>query len=812
MSLLEELNEGWQIQGFDEGTLEFEEVERLKEGWITAQVPGVVHLDLLKEEKIADPFYALQEKDGYWVEEKEWWYKNEFSLDDFKSQWKKKKVELVFEGLDTFATIYLNREKIGETDNMFIPWRFDITGKIKKENILLIKFSSATSALKEIQAREESLEAVFEPARVYGRKAQYSFGWDWGPRLAGVGIWRKIFLCGYTQMHIDRAGVESTLLEGKAKVKLDMEIFSGLDEEQIGKALVYLDGKCVKEENVKVNFPSSKHTLNLEIEDPILWYPKGYGSQHLYCLKVELFNEKEELMDVFQDKIGIREIQLIQEKDEEGESFYFKINDIPVFCKGANWIPADSFLPRVNKDKYTSLIRSASQCGMNMLRIWGGGIYENEEFYRLCDEEGIMVWQDFMFACGEYPEKDWFREKVKKEAISVVKSLKNHPSIVLWCGNNENHWLYTREGKLKGKTIYKDILPSICNQMDSTRPYRPGSPYGGKNPNGENKGDRHNWDVWSGWQDIELYKKEKGRFLSEFGFQAPPVMETIKRFCPLDQLKEDSLSMEWHNKQDDGPTRLIRYLRSYMPAPRSFKEFVRYSQLNQAYALKVMIERCRRRKFKCGGVLFWQFNDCWPVVSWSVVDYYLCPKPAYYTVKKAFQPVLISLVEEDRMVEVWICNDTLEGIRGRLCLKSMSFKGRVLWTEEKDVFIPSNQSIKILAKSIREMRIESSKEDFIYASLKIGINEVEAHLFLERERYLKFSPRQFERKIHQHKDELEIELYSPVFVRAVTLELPGKNIEFSDNFFDLIPGVKKRIKLACPPEEKQKIKDKLIVM
>ena len=634
----------------------------------------------------------------------------------------------------------------------------------------------------------------------------------WGPRLPAVGIWRRAYICSYNDMHINWAGVESRLSKRKAEVKIDIEISSSIDEEQIGKVLIYLDKKCVKEQNIKVEFPFSHHTLNLEIEKPILWYLKGDGDQYLYYLEVKLFNKKEKLMDVFEDKIGIREIKLIQKKDEEGNSFYFKINGIPVFCKGANWIPADSFLPRVDKDRYASLIYSASRCGINMFRIWGGGIYEDNEFYRLCDEEGIMVWQDFMFACGEYPEENWFWEKVKKEARWVVKSLKNHPCIVLWCGNNENHWLYSKKNELKGSMIYDDILPSICRRIDPTRPYWPSSPYGGKDPNSEEEGDRHNWQVWSRWQDIELYKRDKGRFISEFGFQAPPVMKTIKEFCPLDQLKENSLSMGWHNKQKDGPVRLIRYLRSYMPEPKNFEEFIRYTQLNQAYALRVMIEHCRRRKFKCGGALFWQFNDCWPGVSWSVIDYYLRPKPSYYEVKRTFQPVIISLLKKEERIEVWVCNDTLKELEGNLELKSMSFEGRTFWTEEKHISIPANQSVKVLAKSIWEMEIKSTKEDFVYTSLRIQGGKVENHLFLEREKNLKFPSRQFERRIRQNESGLEIKLYSPVFVRSITLDIAGKDAEFSDNFFDLIPRVKKRVTLTCSSEKGRIIRERLIII
>ncbi|MCK4419813.1 glycoside hydrolase family 2 protein, partial [Candidatus Aerophobetes bacterium] len=324
MKIVEELNKEWQVQGFSKGA-KLEEVKQIKEGWIAAQVPGVVHLDLLREQKLIDPFYGLQEKDAYWVEKKEWWYKTEFSLNEFNSQRKRrKKVELVFEGLDTFASIYLNGEKVGEADNMFIPWRFDVTDKIREKNILLIKFSSAISVLKEIQAKEKPLKAAEEPTRVYGRKAQYSFGWDWGPRLPGVGVWRKVYICSYDDMYIDWVGVESNLSKEKAEVKVDMEVSSSIDEEQVGKVLIYLDKKRVKEQNIEIE-SSSKHTLHLEIEKPILWYPKGYGSQHLYRLKVKLFNEKEELMDIFEERIGIREVQLVQEKDEEGESFYFKV-------------------------------------------------------------------------------------------------------------------------------------------------------------------------------------------------------------------------------------------------------------------------------------------------------------------------------------------------------------------------------------------------------------------------------------------------------------------------------------------------------
>lgn len=813
MRMVEELSKGWQVQGFDQKT-KIGAVERKKEGWIRAEVPGVVHLDLLREEKLLDPFYALQEKNASWIEEKEWWYKNEFGFREFESQWKgRKKIELIFEGLDTFATIYLNGEKIGEADNMFIPWRFEVTGRIREKNVLLVKFSSSILVLREIQAKGESLRTTTDDrARLYGRKAQYAFGWDWGPRLPGVGVWRRAYVCSYDEMHLDWVGVESRLFEEKAEVKIDLEISSAVGEGQAGKVLIYLDQRRVKEESITVKPRYSKHILNLEIEKPILWYPKGYGAQHLYHLKVELFNKKEELMDTFQEKIGIREIQLIQKDDEGENSFYFKINGIPVFCKGANWIPADSFLPRVNKDRYRSLIRSGSRCGINMFRIWGGGIYEDREFYRFCDEEGIMIWQDFMFACGEYPEAGWFREKVRKEATWAVKSLRNHPCIVLWCGNNENHWLFGKEGKFKGWTIYHDILPLVCKETDPTRSYWPSSPYGGKDYNSEEEGDRHNWDVWSRWKDIELYEEDQGKFMSEFGFQAPPVMESIREFCPPDQLKQDSSSMEWHNKQVEGSALLIHYLQGYMPETKSFEEFVRYTQLNQAYALRVMIEHCRRRKFTSGGVLFWQFNDCWPAISWSVIDYYLRPKASYYAVKRAFEPVIISLQKKRGQIETWICNDTLKKIEGKLQLKSMSFEGETFWTEKKQVSVDANQSVKVLAKLISEMGVESTKKGFVYVSLSTDEGRVENHLFLEREKNLEFPCRRFEKRIYDSKDRLEIELYASTFVRSVVLAVPGENPEFSDNFFDLVPGVSKRVTVTSPRGKQAIIGDRVLIV
>jgi len=547
----------------------------------------------------------------------------------------------------------------------------------------------------------------------------------------------------------------------------------------------------------------------MKITAPRLWWPSGYGEQPLYDLTASVRSGRNEL-DSMRKRFGIRSVKLVQKDDEEGETFIFEINGVPIFCKGANWIPADSFLPRVTREDYEDLLSLAVGANMNMLRIWGGGIYESEDFFELCDEKGIMIWQDFMFACAEYPEEKWFWEKVEKEAEKVVKRLRNHPSIVLWCGNNENQWghfggWWGKKKKFYGETIYDKILPEVCARLDPSRPYWPGSPYGGADPNSEAEGDRHNWNVWSSWQDYSMYQRDKGRFISEFGFQAPPTMDTIESFTEENDRWPQSEVMEHHNKMVEGTERLYRFLAGHFKVPEDFEGYVLLTQINQGEALKTGIEHWRRRKFMTSGALFWQLNDCWPVSSWSVIDYYHRPKPSYYYVKRCFTPLLASLVKNKESVDVWVTNDTLEDFRGRVVLKLQTLKGEVVSAAEEKVTVASNSSKMVLSQKLAAS-VQDSSDQFLVVLLYEGDSLVSQNtLFMKRLIHMKLPDPTLRLETEVtgvDKRTFRITLASPVFAKAVRMRLPSDlgRCSYSDNYFDLLPNVDKTVLLKTQKE------------
>ncbi len=471
------------------------------EDWLKAEVPGVVHLDLMRNGVIPDPFYRMNEFEVSWVEEKDWLYVKEFEVSDHIAS--KNCLELIFHGLDTYAEIWLNSVMLGETCNMFHPWIFKVDGLVKPgKNILVVRFKSPSKVLEMLESKYGKLWAAFYTARVYGRKAQYSFRWDWDPRLPTVGIWRSVELLAYDEARLGYiSALPLRISEEEALVEVEAEVYSTKP------SYVRLIFK-IEEENVKVCVEGlAKEGLNifrseLKVKKPKLWYPRGYGAQYLYTLNALLLNNANIILDSRKVRFGIRSIELQRTEDEEGECFIFKINGICVFCKGANWIPADSFLPRVDKEIYRKLLEATSKANMNMLRVWGGGVYEADDFYDLCDELGIMIWHDFMFACGEYSEEDFFIASIEREVEENVKRLRNHPSIVLWCGNNENEWGFKARwwvrDRFYGEKIYHKVIPEIIKRLDPTRPYWPSSPYGGDDPDSPREGDRHSWDVWSG--------------------------------------------------------------------------------------------------------------------------------------------------------------------------------------------------------------------------------------------------------------------------------------------------------------------------
>lgn len=817
------LNGKWLFKGYNynEGEKDNAFLPEVDESsWMEAEVPGVVHLDLMRNKKIPDPFFRLNEKEVNWVEEMDWWYRKKFFVE--KSFIEHDRIELKFEGLDTFAKVWVNGKEVGFFSNMFHEHTIDIKNFIREgENVIVVKFISPKRYLEEeYNKREVKLGAAFYPPVVYGRKAQYSFGWDWGPRLPTSGIWKSVGIFAYNTCKIDSfyftSEISSDHKLANVKVQVWLEAFK--EEQVFVSARLYgFEEDQVKKESVLLRKGLNEVTFSFSINNPKLWWPNGYGDQNLYNLEIKVENSHG-ILDKVSKKVGIRKIEVVQEKDEEGKSFIFKVNDIPIFCKGADWVPADSFLPRVSKERYSYLLSKAKEANMNMIRVWGGGVYEDESFYELCDENGILVWQDFMFACGEYPEEEWFWELVRKEAETVVKRLRNHACIAIYCGNNENHWAFKdgwfgKKEKFFGETIYHKILPEVCSKLDPNTFYWPSSPYGGEHPNSQSEGDRHSWEVWSGLKDYTEYLKDNGRFISEFGFQSLPSMETIESFTSEEDRYFQSKVIEHHNKQVGGPERLILFLSMHFKLPHKLEDFVYLTQVNQGEALKTGIEHWRRRKFKTSGALIWQLNDCWPVASWSLIDYFGRLKASYYYVKRAFDPLIVSIVRKNDKIEAWVCNDLLTKVSGKLKLLAFSFKGKTILERTFDIEVEQNSSKLVAELNLRE--INYKEDDLVIAAILETSNGIlRYNVFpIERLKYIELPKPKFKIKLERiSNNEFKLVLSSKTFVKACEIKLRRIKASLDDNYFDLVPNIEKEVKITIEkPISKSELKKRISI-
>jgi beta-mannosidase len=806
-----DLNGPWMLKGFDAGKGDRDRAHDPHyddSDWMEAHVPGVVHLDLIRLKKIPHPFYGLNELEVKWVEDKDWWYRKRLVVDD--EVLRSDRVELVFEGLDTFATVWVNGKEVGRFSNMFRRHRIDVKDLLRRgENVVAVKFDSPTRTLERLYAASDvKLAGAFYFPVVYGRKAQYSFGWDWGPRLPTSGIWRPVWLRACNTCVIDSyyftSEIEASERNARATCELSLDAFRE-QEVEVDVSLAghgYVDRKIEKR---KLTIGQNRFTFEFHVKDPKLWWPNGYGDQALYDLGVSVTRDGTAL-DKLSKRVGFRRIEVVQEKDDEGKTFQFRVNGALIFCKGANWVPADSFLPQVTRDRYDYLLSKAKEANMNMLRVWGGGVYESEDFYELCDEKGIMIWQDFMFACAEYPEEDWFLEECRKEAEEVVKRLRNHACLAIWCGNNENDWgfkagWFGKRDAFYGHTIYHKILPEVCARLDPSTFYWPSSPYGGEDPNSQSEGDRHSWDVWSGMKDYSEYLKDKGRFVSEFGFQSLPSMETIEKFTAPEDRYPQSRVIEHHNKQVNGPERLVWFLSHHFKVPSDLKTFAYLTQVNQGEAMKTGIMHWRRRKFRTAGALIWQLDDCWPVASWSLIDYYGDLKASYYYTKRAFDSVALSLVLNGDMIEAWITNDLLDEKKGTLEIVVFNSKDKRTYRKKYEIDVPANSSKLIARIPISEIKKADPPTLVVTGILKVkGLEERQDTLFLDEPKHIALRKPEIKitkaKALDKSNKRFEVGIASDTLVKALSLQIKETEATFSDNCFDIPPETERRVEVT----------------
>jgi len=650
---------------------EFE--KQLKIGkWYNAIVPGTVQTDLLNLKMIPDPFFSDNENRLQWIGKQNWVYKTSFNLpEDFD---KSKNIYLITEGLDTIASIKLNGSIIGSTENMFCRFQFEISKLLLwKNNKLEIIFTSAEVYGKLLEEKYGKLPVSLRSERVYIRKAQYSFGWDWGPTFLTQGIWRPIYLLQKDDNFIENFSFETISIE-KEKSKAKIRISISLNNSTLRNLLLKIK---ISDDDLSYEFEESLTDRDLKkeysLENIKYWWPNGYGKPALYNLQMWLI-EDGKVLDQINKKIGIRTVELLL-KESEKNTFRFLINGTKVFAKGANWIPCDSFLTRVTDDKYKKLISFAKKGNMNILRVWGGGIYEKDIFYDLCDELGLMVWQDFMFACAAYPENKEFIENISEEVKQNVNRLKNHPSIIIWCGNNENEWIWFQESKrsykeMSGYKIYHKIIPTILKKLDPARPYWPSTPFSNEeDPNSEKSGNRHQWDLWSRWIDYNNVEQDKSLFVTEFGFQAPANKDTFFNILPKNERSIQSKIFEFHNKQVEGTERLIKFLSSHLPLTIKLDDFIYLTQLNQGLALKKCLEHWQSRFPETNGSIIWQLNDLWPVSSWSLIDSEIIPKMSYYFIKHTFDPQIILFEQNNDKINVFVQNNSLDNFSGKLIIQ-----------------------------------------------------------------------------------------------------------------------------------------------
>ncbi|HEY43237.1 MAG TPA: glycoside hydrolase family 2 protein [Anaerolineae bacterium] len=805
--------------------------------WIDVAVPGDVHLTLVAAGRIPDPFYNRNELVCAWVEEREWWYRAQFTYKHGLPQ-SEERLLLIFHGLDTFVTIWLNGEPLGEHGNMFREVVFDVTHKVRTDrpNTLALCFEAPVDHVRDKPSLFWLPGVLEDTKRNLMRKAQFGFGWDWGPRLPTVGIWRPVELRREHQAAIQ--GVHFATLEidpegerALVSIRVDVERFAGDQPIEVALALIPPnEAEAVAERTIALEEAGARllAETKMSVKQPSLWWTHDLGEPSLYTLQVRILQDGRELENQ-RASVGIRTLELDQslDPDESGARFFrFVLNGVPIFARGANWIPASSFVGALTADRYERLLSAARDANMNMLRVWGGGIYEHDAFYEICDRLGILIWQDFMFACAPYPEDDPnFVDEVRAEARYQVKRLRNHPSLALWCGNNENQWLHQQralpqEAKkpVPGTLYYDEIIPEAVQELDGFTPYWPGSPYGGPHPNSMMEGDVHDWHVWHGLpvretdevdlaklftsgpepEDVSFvhYAENMGRFISEFGMHASPVYETLRRCMPSDQLYHHSPTMDHHNK-DNPKNKGDNLMLTVTGLPKDLEEYIDFSMIAQAEGLKFGIEHFRRRKPHCSGTLFWQFNDCWPVLSWSILDYYGFGKAGYFYVKRAYAPVLASFkVLDDRAIELWITNDTLEAVRDTLTIQLGTFAKGKVWEEQHQVQVPANSS-QVVWRGEPQTVVAQPEHYLVVRSLADRFPP-NRHFFaavkdLQRpivEPEVTFSSR--------GEHELLAHVHAPAYLYYVHVIVPDEYTYFSDNYFDLMAGETRTVVVTNP--------------
>jgi beta-mannosidase len=800
--------------------------------WHPAHVPGVVQTDLFKDGLIPDPFYQDNDTRLQWIGLTDWEYRTTFQAD--AATLAHDHVDLVFEGLDTYADVYVNDQVALHGDNMFRRWRVSVKSLLKTgPNTLRIVFHSPIeSMIPKVKALPYILPSVTTnntgneenvATAPYTRKAGYQYGWDWGPRYVTEGIWQPIRVETWDALRIENFHVQQeTITKTDAAVNAEFNIEAGRST-PASLEVTYgpLAGTAFPavRQSVQLVPGLNRISVPIHIANPKLWYPNGYGTQDRYQFSAVVRTGKDIAANAAL-KTGLRSIELRREVTKTGKSFAFIVNGIPVFAKGADVIPFDSFPNRVTPEIHRQILESARDAHMNMVREWGGGYYESDDFYDICDELGILVWQEFMFGGDMVPGGADFQNSVKQEAIEQVTRLRDHPSIVLWCGNNEieTGWVHWGDRQIFKESVsatdrekvwtdyvvlFHGILSGVVAQYAAPVPYWGSSPSANfeNPPDSQTDGDMHYWQVWHALAPIEMYTQQFPRFMSEYGFQSFPEMRTIRTFAKPEDMDIRSATMQDHQKNHGGNERILSYMLRWYPEPKDFESFVYLSQVLQAEAIKVGAEHLRRQMPNTMGSLYWQLNDCWPVASWASIDYYGRWKALQYYSKRFYDDVIVSPFRHDGKVDVYVVSDKLQPLNGTIHTRLLDFSGKVLSEKTQDVQIPAQSSAIYFTADQKELLANADPtKSFLVFDLTVGGQQVSRNLiFFDTMHNLDLpKPVKIETSLDKSNGGYAVTLRSPALARSVFVSFGDLDVKTEDNYFDLLPGEAVTVKLKTP--------------
>ncbi len=811
------LNADWQFRAV--GNTDKPDIQQ----WHAAQVPGVVHTDLLRNGLIPDPFDRDNEFRLQWIGLTDWEYQTTFQLDS--AALAHDHVDLVFDGLDTFADVYLNDQAILHADNMFRRWRIPAKALLKPgQNTLRIEFHSAiTKMLPYVKSLPYVLPSISThnfgneenlATAPYTRKAPYQYGWDWGPRFMTEGIWQPVRLETWDALRIDNFHIhQRKVATDTASINAELDIEAGKPmTASLALAHDEMSGAQTADGNQTLQLDAGMNHVSfpIRIATPKLWYPVGYGAQNR-CRFSAVIRTGKEVAARAEVKTGLRSLELRRAPDQWGKSFEFVVNGIEVYAKGADVIPFDSFPNRVTPEIHRKILQAARDAHMNMVREWGGGYYESDDFYDICDELGIMVWQEFAFGGDMIPGDVPYQENVRQEAIDQIRRLRDHPSIVIWCGNNEvetgwYHWGDRQEFKesispeIRDRVwqdyiiMFADILKSAVTQYTDPVPYWPSSPSADfeEVPDNQHNGDMHYWQVWHAQAPAEDYTKQFPRFMTEYGFQSFPEMRTIRTFANKpEDFDIRSTVMQAHQKNKGGNERILTYMLREYRQPKDFESFVYLSQVQQAEIIKIGAEHLRRDRPRTMGGLYWQLNDCWPVASWASIDYYGRWKALHYYARRFYDDVLISPFLHDDKVDVYVISDKLQPLSGTVHTRLLDFSGNAVLDQTKDIQIPaqSNAIYFTLDKSNLAAKADLHRS-FLVFDLEVAGKRASRNLIffdVTHNLDLPVMP-QIETTLNQTGAGYTLTMQSSKLARGVYISFGDLDVETSDNYFDLLPG------------------------